>query len=98
MIKILQTFRDTNYCTLTIKRSIYDKDSKEILNGLAAMKSEVDTRREHSYCLLTPPQVKPANKFGLLQEEIRFHKSAHKNQKRGVISVWKSLCFKSFDN
>ena len=67
----IATFRNTNFCTLTIKRSIESSNSDEILASLKEMKSEV-VQEKDILILLTPPQVKPANNFGLLIEEIEF--------------------------
>ncbi len=67
----ISTFRNKDFCTLTIKRSILDQGTQEILDGLKEMKSEVEQEKE-ILILLTPPQVKPANTFGLLPEEIAF--------------------------
>ncbi len=68
----ITTFRNTNFCTLTIKRSSLESDHKNLLlESLKEMKSEVAAEKE-ILILLTPPQVKPTNNFGLLQEEIDF--------------------------
>lgn len=67
----IATFRATNFCTLTIKRSIHSEDSSSILKSLAKTKSEV-TKEDNILILVTPPKAKPANTFGLLQEEIDF--------------------------
>jgi len=67
----ISTFRHTTYCTLTIKRSMLDHDSNDILASLKEMKSEVEEEKD-ILILLTPTQVKPANNFGLLLEEIDF--------------------------
>lgn len=64
-------FRNTDFCTLTVKRSMHGFNSEEILGNLSAMKSEVE-QEKNILILLTPPQVKPANNFGLLQEELEF--------------------------
>lgn len=67
----IATFRNTDFCTLTIKRSMSDYDSGEILASLKAMKSQVEQEKD-ILILLTPPQVKPADNFGLFREEIGF--------------------------
>jgi beta-glucosidase-like glycosyl hydrolase len=67
----ISTFKNTDFCTLTIKRSILAQDSNEILDSLKEMKSEVEKEKD-ILILLTPPQVKPVNNFGLLKEEINF--------------------------
>ncbi|TMM53837.1 glycoside hydrolase family 3 protein [Maribacter algarum] len=67
----IATFRSTDFCTLTIKRSMRDSEPEEILDRLKEMKSEVEKEKD-ILILLTPPQVKPANIFGLLQQEIDF--------------------------
>ena len=64
-------FRSSNFCTLTIKRSLLENDTEDVLSGVIEMKSEVEQEKD-ILILLTPPQVKPANTFGLLQEEIDF--------------------------
>ncbi len=67
----IKSFRTTDFCTLTIKRSKLGNSSKDILASLEDMKSEVKQEKD-ILLLLTPPQVKPANNFGLLEEEIDF--------------------------
>lgn len=67
----IATFRDTNFCTLTIKRSVHGDNTNGILASLQEMKSEVKQEKD-ILILLTPPQVKPANHFGLLKEELAF--------------------------
>lgn len=67
----IKKFMNTGFCTLTIKRSKLDKDDNDILDGLKTIIIEVK-KEEHILLLLTPRQVKPANNFGLLQEEIDF--------------------------
>lgn len=67
----IANFTDTDFCTLTIKRSALDTDREAVLTGLKEMKSEVEHEKD-ILILLTPPQIKPANTFGLLQEEIDF--------------------------
>ncbi len=67
----ITTFRATDFSTLTIKRSALEQASKEILDALQETKI-VLKKEKNILVLLTPPQVKPANNFGLLQEEIDF--------------------------
>lgn len=67
----IASFRATNFCTLTIKRSKQDNGSEEVLTNLEKIKSEVATEKD-ILILLTPPQVKPLNSFGLLKEETDF--------------------------
>ncbi len=64
-------FRETNYCTLTIKRFSGAEETDEILSGLETAKQTV-ADEEHILLLLTPPKVKPANNFGFLNEELNF--------------------------
>lgn len=67
----IEKFRATDFCTLTIKRSKLDINSEEILSSLMETKSEVEKEKD-VLILLTPPHIKPANTFGLLEEEINF--------------------------
>lgn len=67
----IATFRNTDFCTLTIKRSRLISYTEEIIASLKGMKSEVEQEKD-ILILLTPPQVKPANNFGLLKEELEF--------------------------
>lgn len=67
----IANFRTTAFCTLTIKRSIYPEDNSSILKSLQEAKTEVE-KEENILILLTPPQVKPENYFGLLKKEIEF--------------------------
>ena len=67
----ITSFRATDFCTLTIKRSLEKQESSEILKSLKESKLEIEKEKD-ILILLTPPQVKPANNFGLLQEEIDF--------------------------
>ena len=67
----IASFRETNFCTLTVKRSLHGYDTEEILNSLEVSKSEIK-KEKNILILLTPPQVKPVNNFGLLQEELDF--------------------------
>ena len=66
----IETFRKTNYCTLVLKR-YPNQETAEILENIEAAKSQV-AGEENILILLTPPQIKPTNSFGLLQEEIDF--------------------------
>ncbi len=67
----LSEFRSRNFCTLTVKRSGIKTQNKDILASLKASKIEMK-KEQDVLILLTPPQVKPASNFGLLQEEIDF--------------------------
>lgn len=67
----ISTFRNKDFCTLTIKRASLDKGANEILDSLKEIKTETEQEKD-ILILLTPPQVKPANNFGLLKEEIDF--------------------------
>ncbi|MFS4492302.1 glycoside hydrolase family 3 protein [Maribacter sp. 2308TA10-17] len=67
----IANFRTTDFCTLTFKRSMLDNNTEGILASLKEMNSEVEEEKD-ILILLTPPQVKPANTFGLFQEEIDF--------------------------
>lgn len=67
----IASFRETNFCTLTIKRSMHGYNSEEILNSLEESKALIKQEKD-ILILLTPPQVKRANNFGLLQEELDF--------------------------
>lgn len=65
----ITAFRNKNYCTLTVKRSNQNQDAASILKSLETTKIEIEHEKD-ILILLTPPKVKPANNFGLLQEEI----------------------------
>lgn len=65
------TFRNTDYCTLTFKRFDKNDSASEILKSLNQMKVEVADEKQ-ILLLLTPPQVKPNNRFGFLEAEIHF--------------------------
>ena len=65
----LSNFRATNFCTFTIKRSDATVSKADILASLEESKKEMHLEKE-VLILLTPPQVKPADNFGLLQAEI----------------------------
>jgi len=67
----IAAFRNTNFCTMTIKRSAANYDSDEIRTNLKEMRSEVEQEKD-ILILLTPPQIKPVNNFGLLPDEIDF--------------------------
>jgi beta-glucosidase-like glycosyl hydrolase len=64
-------FKERNFCTLTVKRFGIDQTKQEILNNIIKMKKEVKNETE-ILLLLTPPQIKPTNKFGFYDEEINF--------------------------
>ncbi len=64
-------FRNTNYCTLTLKRFDQDQNKSEIKKGLELTKSEVENEK-NILLLVTPPQVKPARTFGFIEAEINF--------------------------
>ena len=64
-------FRATDFCTMTLKRSILNQDPRDILASLKEMKSEVESEKD-ILILLTSPHVKPINTFGFLKEEIDF--------------------------
>ena len=64
-------FRTTDFCTVTFKRFDKNATREEILASLVLLKSEVSKENE-VLLLLTPPNVKPANNFGFLKEEINF--------------------------
>ncbi|VAW19034.1 beta-N-acetylglucosaminidase [hydrothermal vent metagenome] len=64
-------FRNTNYCTLTLKRFDQNQDRSEIKKGLELTKSEVENEK-NILLLVTPPYVKPVNYFGFLKDEINF--------------------------
>jgi len=67
----ITTFRNKNFCTLTIKRHGDNQLAEDILDYLIEMKKEVQNESD-ILLLLTPPQIKPTNKFGFLDEEIEF--------------------------
>jgi beta-N-acetylhexosaminidase len=67
----ISEFRNTDYCTLTIKRFSETNEAHEILSALEVTKQEV-TDEEHILLLLTPPTVKPVNNFGFLDQELDF--------------------------
>lgn len=67
----IKKFRNTNYCTLTVKRFSGMEDSQEILKALETSKQEI-ANEQHILLLLTPPKVKPAQIFGFLEEELAF--------------------------
>jgi len=71
MEKDIAKFRETDYCTLTIKRFPGVGETDEILKTLETTKQEV-AAEEHVLLLLTPPKVKPANNFGFLDQELDF--------------------------
>ncbi len=67
----IKCFRDTNYCTLTLKRFDQNQDKSVIKKGLELTKSEVENEN-NILLLVTPPQVKPSNYFGFLKDEVNF--------------------------
>ncbi|WP_321826954.1 glycoside hydrolase family 3 protein [Maribacter dokdonensis] len=67
----IEHFRTTNFCTLTLKRFTTDQTNQDIIKNVMAMRKEVENETE-ILLLLTPPQIKPTNNFGFLQEEIDF--------------------------
>ena len=67
----IEHFRTTNFCTLTLKRFTADQTNQAIVENVMAMRKEVENETE-ILLLLTPPQIKPTNNFGFLQEEIDF--------------------------
>ncbi len=69
--KDIAEFRTTDFCTVTFKRFVENETRIEILASLALLESEVSEENE-ILLLLTPPNVKPANNFGFLTEEIDF--------------------------
>ncbi|MDO1514260.1 glycoside hydrolase family 3 protein [Maribacter confluentis] len=69
--KAIENFRQTNHCTITIKRYSADQSEKEILASLKEMQNDVADETD-ALILLTPPQIKPTNNFGFLKEEIEF--------------------------
>ena len=64
-------FRNTDYCTLTFKRFDKNDSESDILKSLKQMKEDVANEKQ-ILLLLTPPQIKPNNSFGFLEEEIHF--------------------------
>lgn len=68
-IEEIKEFRSSNFCTLTFKRFGTDQSKKEISASLKEMQNEIVNETE-ILLLLTPPQIKPTNNFGFLQEEI----------------------------
>ena len=76
----IATFRKTNFCTLTFKRFNKTESATAIIDSLKVMQSEVAEETE-VLVLLTPPQIKPANNFGFIKEEIDFINDllTHKN-------------------
>ncbi len=64
-------FRDTDYCTLTFKRFDKNQGRDEILETVKQMKSQIGEENQ-ILLLLTPPQIKPTDNFGFLEEEINF--------------------------
>ena len=67
----VKKFMNEGFCTLTIQQSSLDQDDNDILESLKNIILEVE-KEEHILLLCTPRQIKPANNFGILQEEIDF--------------------------
>ncbi len=67
----IKAFRETDYRTLTLKRVQTPSENADILLELEKMKSAVG-QATNILIQLTPPQIKPTNRFGLLEEEIQF--------------------------
>ncbi|WP_281542923.1 glycoside hydrolase family 3 protein [Maribacter aestuarii] len=67
----IANFRDTDYCTLFLKRFDEHQEQVKILKAVKRMKSEIRDEKQ-ILLLLTPPQMKPTNSFGFLKEEINF--------------------------
>lgn len=76
----IAAFRETNFCTFTVKRYSGMEDSQDILNALETSKQEI-ADEQHILLLLTPPKVKPANTFGFLEEELVFINQLIKTKK-----------------
>ena len=70
-VKEIKEFRISNFCTLTFKRYGTDQSEKEILATIKEMQNEIVNETE-ILLMLTPPQIKPNNNFGFLQQEIDF--------------------------
>ncbi|GAB5472966.1 MAG: hypothetical protein Mars2KO_10650 [Maribacter sp.] len=64
-------FRATDFCTLTLKRSASQPKLQDLPSEIRQMRSQVAEETD-ILVLLTPPQVKPANRFGFIKEEIDF--------------------------
>ena len=69
--KDIEIFRSKAFCTLTLKRYGKEQSVPAILDNLTEMRKEVQNESD-ILLLLTPPQIKPTNKFGFLDEEIEF--------------------------
>ncbi|WP_339654872.1 glycoside hydrolase family 3 N-terminal domain-containing protein [uncultured Maribacter sp.] len=69
--RVIEEFRRTNHCTITIKRYSNNQSEEEISASINEMKNEIANETD-VLLLLTPPQIKPTNKFGFLQQEIDF--------------------------
>ena len=67
----VKKFMNEGFCTLTIQQSSLDQDDNDILESLKNIILEVE-KEEHILLLCTPRQIKPANNFCILQEEIDF--------------------------
>lgn len=64
-------FRTTDFCTLTLKSSSLHLNSQDLRAEIQQMRLQV-AEENYILVLLTPPQVKPANRFGFIEEEIDF--------------------------
>lgn len=67
----ISKFRNENYCTLTIKRYDTNQSDKELKDTVDVMRTEIKDE-DFILLLLTPPQIKPTDNFGFLQEELDF--------------------------
>ena len=67
----IEAFRKTDHCTITIKRYSNNQSEDDIIASIKEMQNEI-TDESDVLLLLTPPQIKPTNKFGFLQQEIDF--------------------------
>lgn len=69
--EILAKFRNTDYCTLTLKGNETDRTETEIMESIKEMEIEISQETD-ILLLLTPPQIKPNNNFGFHPAEIEF--------------------------
>ncbi len=76
----IAAFRNTDYCTTTLKRYGTDQSDEDIVASIIEMKKEINDETE-ILLLLTPPQVKPTNDFGFHPEEIDFVNDLIHNKK-----------------
>lgn len=67
----IDRFRGTDFCTLTLKRSALESNLPDLASEIQQMRLQVAEEND-VLLLLTPPQVKPANRFGFIQDEIDF--------------------------